>query len=273
MSSRTLNGNVQSGLASFTVLNSEGWAVTAAHVLQPFVSLQQHATAVAHHRAEVEKINTSHHDNPNRRRNLLKRLPRDDNWVTHASGWWGAPGVLPTEDFVFSPGDVALVKLSNHEALNVTGYPHFKVPSECNEGLAGMSLVKVGYPFTDITATWSETTQSFNLGAIVELPMFPIDGIVARIIEEGEAGGIPVRFVETSSPGLSGQSGGPILDSDGLVHAMQSRTKHYELGFSPEVKDGTRKVTEHQFLNAGWGVHASTLKAVFDSKGVNVQWE
>lgn len=54
---------------------------------------------------------------------------------------------------------------------------------------------------------------------------------------------------------------------------MQSRTTHYKLGFSPEFKDGTRTVIEHQFLNAGWGVHTSTLKAVFHSRGVKVHWE
>lgn len=104
ISSRTLNGNVQSGLASFTVLHSEGWAVTAAHVLHPFGVVQQHADAVAGYRAGVEKINASHKDNPNRRRNLLRRLPRDDNWMTHASGWWGATGVAPTEDDVLRRG-------------------------------------------------------------------------------------------------------------------------------------------------------------------------
>ena len=76
--------------------------------------------------------------------------------------------------------------------------------------------------------------------------------------------GLPMAdIVETSSPGLMGQSGGPTFDSEGRIWAMQSKTTHYPLGFPPGQKN-----QEHQFLNAGWGTHAETIINFFDTIGV-----
>ena len=50
-----------------------------------------------------------------------------------------------------------------------------------------------------------------------------------------------VHYLETSSAGLLGQSGGPIFDIDGTVWAMQSRTTHLPLGFAPKVNTKAKK--------------------------------
>ena len=72
-----------------------------------------------------------------------------------------------------------------------------------------------------------------------------------------------VKFVETSSPGLKGQSGGPTFDSEGRIWAMQSKTAHYPLEFPAGQKN-----QEHQFLNVGMGTHAKTIIDFLDSNGV-----
>lgn len=38
-------------------------------------------------------------------------------------------------------------------------------------------------------------------------------------------------FIETSTPRLRGQSGGPIFDVNGAIWAIQSQTHHLKLGF------------------------------------------
>jgi hypothetical protein len=45
----------------------------------------------------------------------------------------------------------------------------------------------------------------------------------------------PLKWIETSSPGLKGQSGGPLLDERGTIWGVQSNTFSYNLGFSPQV--------------------------------------
>jgi hypothetical protein len=101
-----------------------------------------------------------------------------------------------------------------------------------------------------------------------------MDGIFTRNLSGGQsADGYPLQFVETSSPGLRGQSGGPTLDKDGVVWAIQSQTQSIPLGFRPTWKDENGKdVEEHQVLNLGMGVHPETLQALFARHGVNVAW-
>jgi hypothetical protein len=77
----------------------------------------------------------------------------------------------------------------------------------------------------------------------------------------------PIKYIETSSPGLKGQSGGPMFDINGVVWAIQAKTIHLPLGFDAEVP-GRKGHTEHQFLNVGLGVHPETLLGALRNLGV-----
>ena len=80
------------------------------------------------------------------------------------------------------------------------------------------------------------------------------------------------RFLlETSSPGLRGQSGGPIVDREGTVWAIQSRTVHLQLGFNPTITKGKSVIEEHQFLNVGLGADAETLKGFLTLNGIGFE--
>jgi S1-C subfamily serine protease len=106
------------------------------------------------------------------------------------------------------------------------------------------------------------------------IPRFPIEGIFTRTIdsrsEDDTPLKFPIRFVETSTPGLRGQSGGPTVDARGTIWAIQSKTAHLPLGFSPPVP-GNSNLTEHQFLNVGIGIHPVTLFAFFNEQGIKFQ--
>ncbi|MCQ2070262.1 MAG: serine protease, partial [archaeon] len=66
-------------------------------------------------------------------------------------------------------------------------------------------------------------------------------------------------YVETTTPGMRGQSGGPIFDTAGRIYAMQSRTEHIPLGFE----------VGNQFMNIGMGVHGGTIRQVLDARKVD----
>jgi hypothetical protein len=96
------------------------------------------------------------------------------------------------------------------------------------------------------------------------LPVFPIEGILTRVMNFVDVGGsvppYPMQKIETSSPGLLGQSGGPMFDQEGTVWAIQSETAHLPLGFDAVVTP--------QFLNVGRGAHVSTVLGLFDEHGI-----
>lgn len=82
--------------------------------------------------------------------------------------------------------------------------------------------------------------------------------------------------VELSTPGLRGQSGGPLFDKDGLVYGMQSCTISLPLGFDQEnreinVKGVKKKVNDYSFIHLGRCVTVELLKEFMDANGVKYQ--
>ena len=87
----------------------------------------------------------------------------------------------------------------------------------------GESVCRVGYSLLE------DISMEFE-GNDVRLdqrpPLFVNDGIVARYaIWSGD------KHIEVTSPGLLGQSGGPLADREANVCGIQVRTRHYRLGF------------------------------------------
>jgi len=133
------------------------------------------------------------------------------------------------------------------------------------------SLCKLGFPFHEIKTSFDKAKNTFTLApGVLPLPFFPIEGICTRTVLAGRSkdGRYEVKFLETSTPGLRGQSGGPIFDRNGTVWALQSRTAHFPLGFSPKVKKGREEIEENQFLNVGWGVHPELMVAFLRDNGI-----
>jgi S1-C subfamily serine protease len=267
VSQRDLAGNVTTGVASFVVLNNDGWIITAGHLCFGLLAVQRDQESVRIYDEAVEGAQLE--PEFNRRRNLLKRIPRNDSWIRNASIWWGQDGVRAVEDHVYPPADIMICKLDGLD-LSSAEFPKFKKP----DGLrAGMSLVKIGFPFHEIKGVWDEGTNGFKFDN-TGLALFPIDGIFTREIDfvSDNPPDFPVRMVQTSTPGLMGQSGGPTLDAHGTLCAIQTGTQHIPLGFSPSVMVGKTTVSEHQFINVGLGVHSGTLQAILAKHDIEVEW-
>ena len=114
-------------------------------------------------------------------------------------------------------------------------------------------LCRAGFPFVEKYPVWDQNKNNFEFENVFPVPMFVNEAFVSRYL--GKASGV---WIETSSPGLKGQSGGPLLDRHGYVCGMQVNTKSYPLNF---------KGTENQFLHVGRAVHvASIRKALYDFK-------
>lgn len=243
ISSRGKDGACKSAIGACVAVNRDGWILTTAHLINEIHRQQQSA-------------------------------------VKNHSVWWGRDGAQLHQADVLPAADLALGRLQPFDADSVEHYPAFKKPGA--DYRPGRSLCKLGFPFHSITPSFDEKKNAFMLppGA-VPLPLFPLEGIFTRVVVtpapsahaggnggggESGAGG---KFIETSSPGLIGQSGGPVFDASGAVWALQSHTRHHSLGFSPPVpgqNGATQK--EHQFLNVGLGVHAEVILSFLQGAGI-----
>ena len=200
------------------------------------------------------------------RKKKLRALSKpSNNSITALSIWWGRDGWFVDSFTSDKLADIAIGKIRGFEKKYVPNFPEFKNPTINFD--VGEYLCKLGFPFYKIVPKFDEVKKVFQLPPnTLPIPLFPIEGMFARthLVKQKK---LSAEFVETSSPGLRGQSGGPTFDTEGRIWAMQSRTIHYPLGFSPAAPNQRNK--EHQFLNCGLGTHSNTIINFFKHSKVN----
>lgn len=268
-----LSGKCASGIGTFVVLNADGWIVTAAHILSEIQTLVQVCANVhAYEAARVEIESDSALSRQERRRKLAGLGRPNPETPTKNSSWWSWDGVQPVEAYGLQAVDLGIARLSPFDPAWVKAYPTIKDPHVNFD--PGTSLCRMGFPFSQIEPTWDPTLGMFQLPpGSIPLPIFPIEGILTRMINVAgvvNPPSYPLQFIETSSPGLKGQSGGPIFDDKGTIWGIQSQTSSYALGLGPKPA-GKKKERDDQFLHVGWGVHSASVIGFLNEKKVSFQ--
>jgi len=276
LSRKTVEGACSSAIGAFVVVNRDGWIITAGHMLKQLEDLilgDQSRRAYKSQRAAIENDSSIGSSEKKRRIAALPKFKKND--TDRSSAWWGRDGVQAVNRAWIDTADIGIARLEPFDPSWFSAYPVFKDPTK--DFRPGASLCTFGFPFHSIKPQWDEAVLSFKLpvGAL-PIPYFPMSGIFTRMAEivlVDQHGQLlpppqfPLRWIETSYPGLKGQSGGPIIDPQGSVWGIQCNTVSYPLGFDPPVP-GRLGATEHQFLNCGRGVHPDTIFGLFNQFGV-----
>jgi hypothetical protein len=256
---RFFDKTVDSGLGTFVILNDDGWLMTAAHNLEASFAFNQHQKEIKEYQEKVDKINSNTQLKDSQRKNLARTIKPNPKWVTDFILWFGADGINIQEFHVYGDHDIAFLRVDMTTLKGISDFPKIKDPNNIKHGT---SLCKLGFPFYPINATFDEETMKFVFPPnLLPIPRFPIEGIFTRNLITGKSqdGTMDVMYIETSSPGLKGQSGGPIIDTDGNIYAIQSKNLTLPLGFKGTVEINGKKVEENQFINVGIGVHTQTI--------------
>ncbi len=237
--------------------------MTASHIVQQLTKLEAEKTAFVNHDRERATLQADGTLSEKERRKRIKALnwPKPTSTKDYSVWYGGHAGVVKT--FVrLDAVDIAVGRLEPFDPATVTAYPVFKDPSKDFE--PGTSLCKLGFPFHSIKPTYDPASGFVLPADALPLPRFPLDGILTRMAKVTLVGIKPpnfdLEFIETSSPGLRGQSGGPTFDQQGTIWAIQVQTSHYPLGFNTGQTE--------QFLNVGLGASATTLLPFFDTQGI-----
>lgn len=272
MSRLQWDGKVSSSIGTFVVVNADGWALTACHILEQIQQMHNEwETTDAYEKAEAAARAIA---DPKSRNAALQKLKKPGSKTTRRYNvWWGNAASKAGVMAGIVDIDLGAVKFDDLVPGAVKTFPTFKDPSK---GLIepGRSLCKLGFPFHSFSTTWDEASTTFHFPPnALPMPRFPMDGIITRLITLGPpAAGVstpahPLMWIETSTPGLKGQSGGPTIDVEGTIWAIQCKTHNLSLGFDPIVPNGNGAKV-HQFLNAGLGVHPATIVSFLKSLGV-----
>jgi hypothetical protein len=251
--------------------------VTAHHIAENFAKMIAETEAAQRHEATESQIkNDAGLNRETRRRNLANLGSVRKDQTDRCSAWWGGTGGNVKLWHSIPAVDLAVGKLDSFDPKSISIFPTFKDPDK--DFVPGTSLCKMGFPFHHITPTWNDAVSRFELppGAL-PLPLFPIDGILTRLVNvdvQNPDGTVPppppypLQLLETSTPGLRGQSGGPTFDIQGTVWGIQVQTRSLSLGFDPTVPGGKPTQKEHQFLNVGLGAHSATIIGFFKQLGI-----
>jgi hypothetical protein len=267
-SSRTFDKQVHCGGGAFIILNNEGWILTVAHIFELYAKLNTDNQHLMKYYQNVEEIENNPALTSHLKKKKIGKLNKDPKWITNISFWLGRDE-LKIDDLILYPElDFAIARLEPFNPETVTKYPKIINPTDLKPGT---SLCKLGFPFHEITANFDEDKNRFEFSPnSLPLPLFPIEGILTRFLIGGKTfdGKYNIKFIETSSPGLRGQSGGPIFDINATICGIQSHTTHLPLGFSPKVKTNGKEVEENQFINVGCGVHPELIIDILTEKGI-----
>jgi hypothetical protein len=261
--SRTYGGLVSPGTSTLFFVNEEGVAITCKHVLN--IILQADPVNIQFQSFKAERA----------------KLPKDERFKQNLLGletkyhYKQESTVQIKNNFVNSFDSIGNIKTHAHPVLDLailifegfkqkhyTSYATFvRDPTKVKQG---KSLCRLGYPFPEFNNFQHnpvtddiEWTNSGNATS----PRFPLDGIITRFGGDGKQ----IISIEMSTPGLRGQSGGPLFDTDGLVYGMQYMTSHLHLGFDIKDKEiyiqGKKtKVSNYPFLHVGHCIHVDRIK-------------
>jgi hypothetical protein len=166
--------------------------------------------------------------------------------------------------------DLAILKFNGFNKVLYSGHAVFRKDSGSIQ--PGEFFCRLGFPFPEFNNfRYNEATDDieWTQDGVGKSPRFPIEGMMTRFLAENNK----IYGIEMSTPGLKGQSGGPLFDSSGLVCGMQFSTKHLHLGFDMEdkeivVNNSIKKVSDYSFIHLGQCIHSETIKQFLKEKGV-----
>jgi hypothetical protein len=266
---RKHDGAVFSTVAAFVVVNESGWAITAKHVFDEVANAARSIGSVQQYDADLAALRSQKGGDAKHRNREIGRLEslKRDSLSHHVEIWAAGADVVsakpqPVEVHLHPTTDLAAFRLDPFAPARDQQYPILRA----DPFTPGLSVCRMGFPWHQVLAEFAD--NNFEVKSGFPAPLFVSEGMVSRFIVFEHPDGGRDRLIQTSSPGLRGQSGGPLFGVDGRVCGLQSSTTHLDLGFDARYERDGREIVERQFLNVGQAVHVDDIRDFLDSLGV-----
>jgi hypothetical protein len=259
------------GAATLFFVNEEAVAVTCKHVSS--LIRQSGEISKRYHAFQEEKKQLVKSGSYNKKLKELKEkygYDKPDNACQFLYQVVDCVDQMTTIDVIEHPAaDLAILKLKGFTTRLYNGHAVFAKNS--NELQPGLFLCRLGYPFPEFSNfVYNEDERITWSSQPARVVRFPIEGMITRHLASPDG---KISGIELSTPGLRGQSGGPLFDQQGLIYGMQSMTNHLHLGFdmkNQEMISGGKKIkiTNQPCLHVGLCVHVDVIKEFLQTNGV-----
>jgi Trypsin-like peptidase domain len=269
---RTYGGKkIMPGAGTLFFVNEDGYAVTCKHVAELLINSEKLNKQYGDFKSERDKLSKGGQIKQKMKGLELKYKYTNESIIQIKNMFVDCVDFMSGFTSHLHPKyDLAILKFNDYKTLRYTGHAVFlKDPSAIKQGEL---LCRLGFPFPEFSNyKFNEATDDieWTQEGIISSPRFPFDGMVTRFLaDENKLYGI-----ELSTPGLRGQSGGPLFNKDGIVYGMQFSTKHLHLGFDLVDKEiisnnQLKKVSDYSFLHLGQCIHVEVIKEFLKEKAV-----
>lgn len=261
---RNYGGLISPGTSTFFFVNEDGVAITCKHVLNLIVQSDAINNQFNLFKADLAKLAKDNKYKKNLMGLELKYKLKKETTLQVKNNFVNCVDTMTGMTCHAHPTlDLAIIIFQGFTKKLYDSYATFV--TDPNKIKQGKYLCRLGYPFPEFNNfQHNQVTDDIewtNTG-VQSSPRFPIDGIITRFVGDGQG---QIIATELSTPGLKGQSGGPLFDTDGLVYGMQYETSHLHLGFDIKdkevINDGKKsKVSNSPFLHVGHCIHVDRIK-------------
>ncbi len=126
--------------------------------------------------------------------------------------------------------DLAIIKFA---AVNRDIFDNFPI-FNLKDKKIGTAICNLGFAFPEyITFDYDKEKEKIIItNKVMNFPLFPLNGIITRNIVDSSGS---ITMFETSSPCLSGQKGGPVLNKNGEIIGLLIGNKSITDNENPEI--------------------------------------
>ena len=271
---RTYSGKqVIPGSATLFFVNNEGYAITCKHVTNLLSSSDNINTAFNEFKKERDALSKDGKYKMRLKGLEMKYKYTEDSVVQIKNNFVDCVDTMSGYTCHSHPiYDLAIIKFNDFNKLYYSSHATFLKDAATIK--QGNFLCRLGFPFPEFTNfKYNETNDDIDwtTTGIQASPRFPIEGMVTRFLADEDR---TLSGIELSTPGLRGQSGGPLFNDKGIIYGMQFSTKHLHLGFDfidkeIMVDNKIKKISDYSFIHLGQCVHVDVIKAFLREHKVN----
>ena len=235
---------IEHNLGTMMVLNKNGDILTCKHIANEFIANLELGEK---YKNIIKEINNVKNDKELKKIEEKYQINKDSVVLSNINLPFNVDGRVQIDIKVHKYLDLAIIRFKDIK-FDMDNYPIFSknLPEQ------GQSICKLGFAFPEYDFfEYSKKQENIVMkkNIVANFPLFPLDGIVTRhIMDENQE----LSMFEMSTPGIGGQSGGPIFSPDGIVYGIQSMTKYMKLPLN--LINSNDKIDINPYISLGVGI-------------------